>query len=224
MSTSSVPAIFKTLRWAALTLAAASSLQACAPIVVGGAAVGGALMATDRRTSGIQIEDKSIEVKSANRIREALGERGHFNINSYNRLVLITGEMPNESDRAAVEQAVARVENVRAVVNELAVGFNSSLTSRSNDVLIQGKVKASLIDAKDLISNAFDVIVERGNVYLMGRVTEREANRATEVARGVSGVNKVVRVFEIISEAELANMPATTRPEPAASASAAAQP
>lgn len=219
MSTS-VSAFFKTLRWTALTLVAAASLQACAPIVVGGAAVGGALMATDRRTSGIQIEDKSIEVKSANRIREAIGERGHFNINSYNRLVLITGEMPNESDRTAVEQAVARVENVRAVVNELAVDFNSSLTSRSNDVLIQGKVKASLIDAKDLISNAFDVIVERGNVYLMGRVTEREAHRATEVARGVSGVNKVVRVFEIISEAELANMPSSTQPTPAPAAAA----
>ncbi|WP_374592294.1 BON domain-containing protein [Aquabacterium sp.] len=206
--------IAPTLRVAVLTLAAAASLQACAPLIVGGAAVGGSLMVTDRRTSGAQVEDKSIEIKGANRIKEALGDRGHVNINSYNRLALLTGEVPTEADKAAAEQALSRVENVKSVVNELAVGFNSSLTSRSNDVLLQGKVKATLVDTKDLISNAFDIVVERGNVYLMGRVTEREATRATDLARSIAGVAKVVRVFEIITEAELADQPAPTRPAP----------
>lgn len=210
-----------TLRLTVLTLAAAASLQACAPLIVGGAAVGGSLMVTDRRTSGAQVEDKSIEIKGANRIKDALGDRGHVNINSYNRLVLLTGEVPTEADRTAAEQALSRVENVKSVVNELAVGFNSSLTSRSNDVLLQGKVKATLVDTKDLISNAFDIVVDRGNVYLMGRVTEREATRATDLTRSISGVAKVVRVFEIITEAELADQPAPTRPAPTVTPGAA---
>lgn len=213
--------IAPTLRLTVLTLAAAASLQACAPLIVGGAAVGGSLMVTDRRTSGAQVEDKSIEIKGANRIKDALGDRGHVNINSYNRLVLLTGEVPTEADRTAAEQALSRVENVKSVVNELAVGFNSSLTSRSNDVLLQGKVKATLVDTKDLISNAFDIVVERGNVYLMGRVTEREATRATDLTRSISGVAKVVRVFEIITEAELADQPAPTRPAPTVTPGAA---
>ncbi len=207
------------LRLTLATLACAATLQACAPLVVGGAAVGGALMATDRRTSGTQVEDASIEVKGGNRVKEVLGDRGHVNVNSYNRMVLLTGEVPNEADRTAVEQAVARVENVKSVVNELAVGFSSSLSSRSNDVLIQSKVKATFLDAKDLMSNAFDVVVERGNVYLMGRVTEREANRATDLTRSISGVVKVVRVFEVITEAELAELPETTKPQPVKPAS-----
>lgn len=216
--------ISKTLGLTLLTLAAAAALQACAPIVVGGAAVGGALMATDRRTSGAQVEDKTIEVKGGNRVKEALGDRGHVNINSYNRMVLLTGEVPTDADRSAAEQAVGRVENVKSVVNELAVGFSSSLTSRSNDVLIQGKVQATLLDAKDLMSNAFKVVVERGNVYLMGRVTEREASRATQLTRSISGVTKVVRVFEVITEAELAELPQTTQPQPVAPAASGAQP
>lgn len=200
-----LPAV-RLLRAGALALAAATALSACAPLIVGGAAVGGALVATDRRTSGTQLEDKSIELKAANRIRDALRERGHVNVNSYNRMVLLTGEVPSEADRSAAEQAAARVENVRGVVNELAVMGNSSLTSRSSDLLIQGKVKATLVDAKDLQSNAFEIVVERGIVYLLGRVTEREATRATDLARSVGGVLKVVRVFEVISEAELAGM------------------
>ena len=179
---------------------------ACAPLVVGGAMVGGALMATDRRTSGIQIEDQGIELKAGTRVREVLGDRGHVSVNSYNRLVLITGEVDSEADRTAVEQAVARVENVRNTFNELAVMGSTSLTSRSNDVIIRSKVKASLIDAKDVMSNASDLHVERSVVYLVGRVTEREATRATDIARSVSGVQKVVQVLEIISEAELAEM------------------
>lgn len=175
----------------------------CAPLLIGGAMVGGVNVATDRRTSGTQLEDQSIEIKAGARLRE-LGDKAHININSYNRVALLTGEALTEETRARAGELVGSVENVQKVMNEIAVGPASSLSGRSNDVLIQGKVKARLIDARDLISNAFYVVVERGNVYLLGRVTEREANRATEIARQVSGVKKVIRAFEIVSEDELA--------------------
>jgi len=196
------------LRAAALAaaLAACNLLGACAPLIVGGAVLGGTLMATDRRTSGAQVEDQAIELKSTNRIRDALGDRGHVGITSYNRVVLITGEVNNEADKAAAEQAVQRVENVKSTVNELEIMGPSSLTSRSNDAILSSKVKATFVDAKDVFANAFKVVTERGTVYLMGRVTDREANRATELARSVSGVQKVVRLFEIITEQELADM------------------
>jgi len=193
-------------------LAGALLSTACAPLIVGGAMVGGALVATDRRTSGTQLEDQGIELKASARVREQLGDRAHVNVNSYNRLVLVTGEVASEADRATLERIVGGVENVTTVLNETAVMGNSSLTSRSNDLLIAGKVKARLVDARDLISNAFYVVVERGTVYMMGRVTEREAARASEVVRTVSGVAKVVRAFEILSEEELARI--TPKPAP----------
>jgi len=193
---------------AALLLVTASlggALSACAPLLVGGAVMG-SLMATDRRTSGAQVEDQGIELRAASRIRENLGDRVHVNITSYNRQVLLTGEVPSAQDKQLVEQVVARVENVRAVVNELAVLGSSTLTQRSSDALVTGKVKAGLLDAKDLFANAFKVVTERGTTYLMGRVTQREADRATDIARRTGGVQKVVRVLEIISEDELKNL------------------
>ena len=198
-------------------LAATQLLSACAPLLIGGAAVGGALMYTDRRTSGAQVEDEAIEAKSYNRIRQAIGDRGHVNVTSYNRLALLTGEVPSESDRAAVANAVAGVENLRSVTNEIAVMPNSSLTSRSSDAIVTSKVKATLFDAKDVQGNAFKVVTERGTVYLMGVVTERELNRATELARSISGVDKVVRVAEVVSEEQLKAL----QPAPAPAASAA---
>jgi len=178
----------------------------CAPLLIGGAMVGTVQVATDRRTSATQLEDQTIELKAGARIREQLGDRVHINVNCYNRVALITGEARNEADRAEVERIVAGVENVTKVMNEVAVTMLSSLSTRSNDVVIQGKIKAQLIDARDLLSNAFYVVVERGEAFLMGRVTEREADRATEIARQVGGVKKVVRAFEIISEEELARI------------------
>jgi osmotically-inducible protein OsmY len=194
----------------------ASTLSGCAPLVLG-SAVGGAFMVTDRRTSGTQIEDQGIELKATSRVREALGDRGHVNVTSYNRVALITGEVPGDGDKLTVEQVVARTENVRSVVNELAVLGNASMTSRGNDVLVQTKVKATFLDARDIQANAFKVVVERGEVYLMGLVTEREATRAGELASTVSGVQKVVKVLHIISEEELA------RKQPSAPASAPAK-
>ncbi len=196
-----------------LTLAAClgGGLSACAPLLVGGAVMG-SLMATDRRTAGTQIEDEGIELHAASRIRENLGERGRVTVTSYNRQVLLTGEVPSAQDKQLVEQLVAKVENVRAIVNEIGVLGNATLTQRSSDALVTGKVKAGLVDAKDLFANAFKVVTERGTTYLMGRVTQREANRATDIARSTGGVQKVVRVLEIISEEELQGM----LPKPAA--------
>ena len=201
-------------RVALMALAAAAvvgSLSACVPLVVGGAVVG-TLVVIDRRTSGTQLEDEGIEFRASNRIKEVIGDKGHVNVTSYNRQVLLTGEVPTAKDRELVEKAVAGVDNVRSVVNELAVMPNSTLTQRSNDVLITGKVKASFVDAKDISLNAFKIVTERNTVFLMGRVTPREVARATEIARGVGGVEKVVRVFEIISEDELARYQAKPAP------------
>jgi osmotically-inducible protein OsmY len=165
-------------------------LSACAPLVVGGAMVGGTMLAIDRRTTGTQVEDQTIETKASSRVKELMGDRAHVNVTSYNRAVLLTGEAPTDADKAAIEQVVQRVENVRSTVNELAVALPSSLSTRSNDSYLTTKVKATYVDAKDLQVNAFKVVTERGNVYLMGRVTEREATRATDLARTVSGVRK----------------------------------
>lgn len=203
----------------AAALAASTLLGACAPLLVGGAMVGGAMVVADRRTSGTQLEDQTIEFKAASRVREAVGERGRINVTSYNRMVLLTGEAASDADKEAAEQAVARVENVRATVNELIVlgstGFSSSFANRSHDLILTGKVKATLVDAKDLHANAFKVVTDRSVVYLMGRVTEREATRATDVARSINGVRKVVRVFDVISEAELASgVPAAAASSP----------
>ena len=191
----------------------ASALSGCAPLIVGGA-VGGALMASDRRTSGAQIDDEAIELRSATRLSEAMGDRVHINVTSYNRQVLLTGEVPSEALKQQAEQIVSRVDNVRGIVNELAIMFPTTLPQRSGDVLITGKIRASFVDAADLQANAVKVVTERGNVYLMGRVTPQEAERATAIARQVGGVQRVVRMFEIGTPDDLTRqaMPAPTAP------------
>jgi osmotically-inducible protein OsmY len=206
----------KNFRSAAVVMAAliaASGLSGCAALLVGGAVVGGSLLVTDRRTSGAQIEDQAIELKSNTRVREILGDRGHVNVTSYNRMVLLSGEVPTDADKAAIEQSVAKVDNARSVVNELAVMTASSLSNRSNDALVTSKVKATLVDAGDISATAFKVVTERGTVFLMGRVTEREAERASDLTRSISGVQKVVRVLEVISEADLAQIDPKAAPK-----------
>lgn len=179
------------------------SLSACTVLVVGGAVAGAAMIATDRRTSGAQLDDEGIEVRASSRLKEKFGERGHFNVTSFNRRVLLTGEVAGESDKLAAEQLVFQVDNVKMVINELTVAsMTSTLQQRANDTYLTGLVKASLLEAKDIPSNAFKVVTERNVVYLMGRVTSREADRGTDIARGVSGVSKVVRSFELITETE----------------------
>lgn len=191
-------------------LGASLLMSGCAAVLLGGAAVGSALVVTDRRSTGTQLDDQSIELKAVNRIASVVGDRGHVSATSYNKVVLLSGEVPDEALRTRVEQQVGGIEGVRSVVNELAIMGPSSLTARSNDSLLTSKVKATLVDAKDIQASAIKVVTERGTVYLMGRVTEREAARASDLARSVGGVQKVVRVFEVISEAELAN----TKPAP----------
>lgn len=191
------------------TAALAASLSACAPLVLGGAAMT-ALVAVDRRPSGAQVDDNMIELKGASRLRDAMGSRANVSITSFNRQVLLTGEVPDAATRQTAEDIARKtIEEVlppgakAAVVNELAVMPASSLTQRSNDLYITTKVKASLVDVKELSASAFKVVTERGTVYLMGRVTQREAALATQVVRNVSGVNRLVRVLEEISEDEL---------------------
>jgi osmotically-inducible protein OsmY len=179
-------------------------LGGCAAIVVGGVIAGTALVASDRRTAGSQLNDEGIEIRAANRLKEKFGERGNFSVTSYNGRVLLTGEVAGNTDKLAAEQVVFQIENVKLVVNELAIaGSTSTLGERSNDTLITSRVKSNLIEARELPSNAFKVVTERGVVYLMGRVTKREADLGTDIARSVSGVVKVVRSFEIITEEEL---------------------
>ena len=200
-----------------LSLALVGALLAgCVPMVVGTAVVGGAIVATDRRAGGSQVDDELIQMKSGGRLDEAFPDgRVRVNVTSYNRTVLLTGQVPNDADKATVEQVVAKVDNVQSVINELSVGPATTLGERSKDAFVTTKVKASIVDSQDLFANSIKIVTHRGVVYLMGRVSEREANHAAELARGVSGVNKVVKVFEIISEADLARMQVKTAATPA---------
>lgn len=191
----------------ALLLAAVlglGALNGCAPLVIGGM-VGSSMVASDRRTSGTQLEDQSIEIKALSRIKDIMGEREAPSATSYNRVVLLLGVVPSQSEKIKIEQAIMRIPNVRSVVNEISTQ-GISISSSINDAVLTSKVKATFFDAKDLHVSAFKVVTQNSVVYLMGRVTEREAKRATDLARGIVGVKKVVKVFEIVSEAELVEM------------------
>ncbi|MBS7328540.1 MAG: BON domain-containing protein [Oxalobacter sp.] len=182
------------------------SLTACVPVMLVSGAVGGGMAASDRRTVGMQTEDKVITLKGENIAAKTSGENGHVNVACFNRKVLLTGEVDSEATKQAVANEISSIENVQAVVNEIAVMAPSTIGSRSNDSLITSKVSASFLAEKDLYSHAFKTVTERGTVYLMGRVTEREGNHAAQVASGVSGVQQVVKVFEYITEEELQKM------------------
>ncbi|WP_293749535.1 BON domain-containing protein [Limnohabitans sp. Rim8] len=200
----------QTVVYSAVMLATLANLSACAPLIVGGAVMTG-VVATDRRTTGTQVEDESIEIKVASAVRQEMGDRIHLNVTSFNRQVLLSGEVRTAADKERAEKLASSQENVNAVVNDLTVMPVSSLTQRSKDIVITGRIKAAFVDAKDLQVNAFKVVTERGIVYLMGRVTAREAKRATDIARGMSGVAKVVRVFEEIPEQELQRLSRPTQ-------------
>ncbi len=186
----------------AVLAVALSSLSGCAPLLVSGAVMTG-IVATDRRTTGAQVEDEGIELKVASAVRQDLGDRVHLNVTSFNRKVLLSGEARTQADKDRAEKLAQNQENVQSVVNDLAVAMPSSLTQRSKDTVITSQAKAAFVDAKDLQVNSIKVVTERGIVYLMGRVTAREAKRASDIVRGIGGVVKVVRVFDEISEEEL---------------------
>lgn len=198
------------IAWALIAGAVSlTTLSACVPLVVGGAAAYGAgAVATDRRSTGAQVDDQTIELRAASRIRDIANDQMNVSVTSFNRQVLLTGTVGSEADKRAAGEAVSRVENVRSVVNEVVVGPARTFQEKSNDIFITSKVKASLLDAKDIFANSFKVVTDGGVVYLMGIATRRETDRATDIARGVSGVNKVVRVVEIVTEAELAQQQA----------------
>jgi len=189
-----------------------ASLSGCVEMMVGGAVMG-AVAASDRRTLGAQTEDRAIDVKSRTKLRDIVGERAHVDVNSYNRRVLLTGEVPDAGMKAAVEREIQSIDGVQSVVNELEVAGPASYTSRSSDALVTTKVKASLVDMKTISANSFKVVTERGTVYLMGRVTQREGDIATDVTRGVSGVQKVVKLFEYISEDEARRLQPLQQPQ-----------
>jgi len=192
-----------------LGTALAASLSGCVAMAVGGVAAT-ALASNDRRTIGMQTEDKAINVKAELKMNQLTGENGHVNVTSYNRKVLLTGEVRDESMKAAAEREVRAIDNVVSVINELDIAGPSSYTSRSNDALITTKVKASLVDKKTVSATAFKVTTERGVVYLMGLVTPREGNIAADVAKGVAGVNRVVKIFEYIQDED----PRVNQPAP----------
>ena len=193
------------LVWAALILQLGGCIAVPA-LMVGGVVGMGTMLATDRRTPGAVIEDRGIETKAAFRIREALGDAVHVNVSSYNRLALITGEVPDEKRKAQIEKIILDVENVQKTVNEVAIMENASTTARLQDGILTSRIRAALIDEKNLIANAFKVTTERGVVYIQGRATAREIALMTEIVSGLGGVTRVVRMVDILTEEDLSGM------------------
>ena len=183
-----------------------ASLSACTAMVVGGAMTG-AMVAVDRRSSGAQLDDQGIELRATNRLRDQMGNRARVSVTSYNRHVLLTGEAASEAAKAEAEAILKAMDNVGPIYNELGITNSPSFTEKASDTLLTGRVKAGLVEIRELSTNAFKVVSERGTVYLMGRVTQKEADMATEVARTTKGATRVVRVMEVLTEEELARVP-----------------
>jgi osmotically-inducible protein OsmY len=176
-------------------------LQGCPAVIgLGGMAAVSAL--EDRRSTGTQLDDNAIESRANSRIDERIGERGHINVTAFNRAVLLTGEAWDEATRAEAEKLVAELPNVRSVMNEIQVSGLSSGTSRANDTALTAKVKGRLMNVQGLNPTHVNVVTEAGVVYLLGLVTEAEAETATELARTTGGVRKVVKVFEYCKSTE----------------------
>jgi osmotically-inducible protein OsmY len=190
-------------------LAAAVLASGCAPIVVGAAAAGGVAVAVDRRTADTQLADERIEFTASKWIGEKILEQGHVNIVSYNKLVLLTGETTTEALKQEVGKLAAGATGVKDVVNEIAIGPLAPLTSRSNDAYLTSVIKARFVGEQKFNPLHVKVVTENGTVYLLGLVTRKEADDATNIARHVSGVKRVVRVFEYIPDPP----PATPAPK-----------
>jgi len=216
------PATLKSIRRPMLVLigsaAMAATLQGCLPVMVGGTVMG-AMTATDRRSLGSQADDTAIVLKAEGRAMKITGDQGRVTVNSFNRHVLITGEVKDEKMKADVEQQIKTIDGVKQIENDLEIAPVTSLSLRSNDLVISSKVKAAIVDTKDLYLSAFKVHTDRGVVYLMGRVTQREGKLAAEVARNAaSKIKKVVKLFEYITEddlKELAPRPPAEQPKDA---------
>ena len=182
----------------ALVTTLATLLAGCAPILVAGAVGGAALVATDRRSTGAQVDDEAIELKISNNVGTGFGDRVHVNVTSFNGIVLLTGEVPTPDLVASIEQIARTTPKVRRIVDELAVIPVTDLNSRTNDTYITSKVKARFVEANKFAPNHVKVVTERQIVYLMGLVTHAEADTAAQLAATTSGVNRVVKLFEYI--------------------------
>jgi osmotically-inducible protein OsmY len=202
------PSTVAPLRLAALAVALSLTplLQGCFPVIAAGAGTA-AMVAADRRQPEIMLGDERIELSASNRISEAVKDQAHVNVTAYNQTVLLTGEAISARIKGEVEKAVAQVPQVKSVVNELQIAGPSSFTARSNDTYLTGRIKAAFLTANKFSANDVKVVTEDGVVYLLGLVTRKEADDATEIARAIGGVKKVVRVFEYV----------TVVPKPAAS-------
>jgi osmotically-inducible protein OsmY len=192
-----------------------ATLQGCF-LLVAGAAGGGALMATDRRTLGAQTEDREIQVKSLAQISQNLPQQAHVNVTVFNRRVLLTGEVPDDASKQKAEQIVRSLNNVNAIVNELTIAPASDLSSRTNDSYLETRVKTALIAEKNISANNFKVVCENGSVYLMGLVTRNEGATGADVASHVPGVAQVVKVFQYILPEDATATTAAAASAPAA--------
>ncbi|MCE9568775.1 MAG: BON domain-containing protein [Rhodocyclales bacterium] len=190
-------------------------LAGCFGAVAVGAGAGVLLLA-DRRNSETYVSDEGMELRAGNRISEKYGDKVHVNTTSYNRMLLLTGEVPTQEIKADVEKLAAGVPNVKSISNELAIAGPSSFGGRSNDSYITSKVKARFVDASKFSPNHVKVVTEAGVVFLLGLVTQAEANAAVEIARTTGGVQKVVRVFEIISAEQAKTLDNKPTPVPEA--------
>jgi osmotically-inducible protein OsmY len=182
----------------------------------GAVAVGtgaGVLMLADRRNSETYLADEAMEIRASNRIKEKFGDQTHVNVTSYNRTLLLTGEVFSPAVKTEVEKIVSEVPNVKGITNELAIAGVSSFGGRSNDAYVTSKVKARFLDAKKFAPQHVKVVTEAGVVFLLGMVTQAEANAAVELARTTGGVLKVVRVLEVITPEQAKALDAKPRPE-----------
>jgi len=183
----------------ALAIGFVTQLAACVPAVVGGAAVGGSVVA-DRRTSGVYVEDENIELKAVRKMETNLGEQSHVNVTSFNRNVLLTGEVPDAARKTLAENLMKEVEQVRDVTNEIVIAPKTDISVRTNDTYITTKVKTQFLTENKFQANYVKVVTENSVVYLLGLVTQAEADAAVEIARNTEGVSKVVKVFEYIKQ------------------------
>lgn len=183
----------------------AGGLQGCLPVVAAGAGAG-ALMASDRRSSGAYVDDETLEWKIESQISDRFGDRAHINAVSFNRVVLLAGEAPDQATKDEATRIASSNAAVRNVINDVTIGPNSSIGSRSNDAVLTSKVKGRFVDQATFGVAHVKVYTEAGTVFLMGLVTRKEADAATELARTTSGVKKVVRAFEYVGEGDAQRM------------------
>jgi osmotically-inducible protein OsmY len=190
--------------WRACAVAVVlGALSGCGAVVLGGAAASGAAVATDRRTAGTQLDDQTIEIKAGNDMSDLFGDKARVSVMSYDGWVLLVGDVPTEQDKQQAETTVSKIPKVRKVINALRVGAITPLSVRTNDTWLTSKIKTTLINTEGVPSRTIDITTNRGIVYMMGKVTDAEAQRAAIAASSVSGVNKVVKLFEIVSPESL---------------------